>query len=134
MPTSTGWAVWTAIAVGSALGGVLRHALTEAVGRTAVGPFPWGTVLVNLSGSVAIGGAVAAVGGHWPGPWTSPARHAVVTGVLGGFTTFSAFSAQTLALLQQGSWAAAGANVGVSVVLGLAGCWAGYTAVAGWLR
>lgn len=136
MPTSTGWAVWAAIAVGSALGGVLRHALTEAVGRAAgsAGAFPWGTVLVNLLGSVAIGVSVAAVSASWPGPWPPATRHAVITGVLGGFTTFSAFSVQTMALLHQGALAAAAVNVVVSVGLGLAGCWTGYSAVAAVLR
>jgi CrcB protein len=53
-----------------------------------------------------------------------------MTGVLGGFTTFSAFSMQTVVLATQGEWAAATLNVVLSVALCLAGCWAGYAAVA----
>lgn len=126
----TGWVVWVAIAGGSAAGGVLRHLLTETVTRVAGPGFPWGTVLVNVSGSIAIGVLAAMVSGGTPLAWSAAARHATMTGVLGGFTTFSTFSVQTLSLLQQGHWGAATANVALSVVLGLAGCWVGYSSVA----
>lgn len=125
----TGWVVWAAIAAGSGLGGVARHLLTEAVTRAAGAGFPLGTVLVNVAGSVAIGALAAMVSAGGPTSWTPLARHALMTGVLGGFTTFSTFSMQSVALLQQGQLAAAAANVVVSVVLGLAGCWAGFAAV-----
>lgn len=119
-----GWWVVVAVAVGSAVGGVARHVLTEAVVRV-VGPgFPWGTVVVNVSGSLAAGvvTALASSLGDWPPVW----RHAAMTGVLGGYTTFSAFSVQTLSLLQQGHTAAALVNVGGSVALGVAACWVGF--------
>lgn len=130
----TSWVVLAAIAAGSALGGVSRHLLTEAVVRLAGAGFPWGTVLVNVSGSLAIGALAALVNSGAPVSWSMTARHAAITGVLGGFTTFSTFSVQTLALLQQGQLGAAAANVVLSVLLGVAGCWAGFTGFAALAR
>lgn len=129
----TGWTVWVAIAAGSALGGVARHLCTEVVTRIAGPGFPWGTVLVNVGGSVAIGALAAMATGSAP-TWTPLARQAMMTGVLGGFTTFSTFSVQTMALLQQGQVGAATANVLLSVLLGVAGCWAGFGAVVALAR
>jgi CrcB protein len=123
--------VWAAIALGSAAGGVLRHLVTEVVTRLAGPGFPWGTILVNASGSLAMG-AMAAIGTA-TAPWPPLVRHAAMTGVLGGFTTFSAFSLQTVALASQGQWTAAAANVVLSVMVCLVCCWAGYNA-AGFVR
>ncbi len=119
-----------AIAGGSACGGLIRHLLTEATTRITGAGFPWGTVLVNVSGSVAIGAIAALMAGGAGDSWSPGLRHATVTGLLGGFTTFSTFSVQTLSLVQQGQAGAAAANVVLSVGLGLAGCWAGFSAVA----
>ena len=130
----TGWLVWAAIAAGSAFGGVSRHLLTELVTRAAGAGFPWGTIVVNIAGSIAIGVVAALVSLGGPGTWTPVTRHATMTGLLGGFTTFSTFSMQTLALLQQGQLAAAAGNVLLSVLLGLAGCWAGYAGVVALAR
>jgi CrcB protein len=126
------WIIWTAIALGSAIGGVLRHAVAEVVIRLG-GSGPTGTLVVNVIGSMAIGGCMAA-SSSLPGGWSPLARHAAMTGLLGGFTTFSTFSAQSLELLQQGHWQAAAANVLTSVVLGVLGCSAGYAAAAAALR
>lgn len=123
-----------AIAVGSAAGGVLRHVTTEAVTRLAGAGFPWGTLIVNVTGSLVMGVCL----GLWtlavPAPWSPVARHAAMTGVLGGFTTFSAFSLQTMGLLQQGHWTAAAANAVASVGLSVLACGAGYSAVSIALR
>lgn len=126
--------VWLAIAAGSAAGGVARHALTETITRTAGTAWPWGTWVVNVSGSAVIGALAAMVAAGWPGSWSATARHAAMTGVLGGFTTFSAFSAQTLALLQQGHWTAATAYAVLSVGMGVASCWLMFAAVQAALR
>lgn len=115
--------MWVAVWLGSGLGGVFRHALTETVTRLSEVGFPVGTLIVNVAGSAAIGAVAAAVSA---GSWTPVGRHAAMTGLLGGFTTFSTFSVQTMALLQQGRWGAALANMVLSVGLSLAGCWAGY--------
>jgi len=131
---TTAWAAWLAIALGSAAGGVLRHAVTEAVTRTTGGGFPYGTLTVNILGSLAIGGCVALSSSAGPASWTPLVRHAAMTGLLGGFTTFSTFSVQTMALLQQGLWLAALTNALASVVLGVAASAAGYTAGLALLR
>ncbi len=128
---TSGW-VWLAIGLGSAVGGVLRHGLTEAVARVAGGPLPWGTIAVNASGSLAMGAVAAlAAGAGGAGPWPPALRHAALTGLLGGFTTFSAFSYQTVELAAAGDWRSAGLNVGLSVAVCLVACWSGYAAVAG---
>ena len=125
---------WLVVALGSAAGGVLRHAATEAVTRLTGPGFPWGTLLVNTSGSLAMGAAAALAVGGLAGAWSPLMRHAAMTGVLGGFTTFSAFSMRTVELAMQGEWAAAALNVTLSVGVCLASCWAGYSAVAGLAR
>lgn len=124
-----GWMILGAVAAGSAAGGVARHLVTEAVVRLAGPGFPWGTILVNVSGSFVIG-VLSGLAGAAPGSWSPVWRHAAITGVLGGYTTFSTFSVQTVVLLQQGQPLAAAANVGTSVVLGLAACWAGLAMTA----
>ena len=105
------------VALGSALGGVLRFWLAELMGGK-LGAVHLGTVFVNVSGSFAIG-FIAALG---PMPFT---RQLLIVGLLGGYTTFSAFSLQTLDLAHEGRWATAGANVVLSVVLSLAAVWLG---------
>lgn len=126
---STGWGIWLAIALGSAAGGVLRQLLTEAVTLAAGSAFPWGTWLVNVLGSGAIGAVSAAASLGVPGSWSLATRHAVMTGVLGGFTTFSTFSVQTVALCQQGRWRDAAAYVVLSVGVSLAACILAFTGV-----
>ena len=124
-----GWATWAAIAMGSAAGGVLRQLMTEAVTRLAGGSFPWGTLAVNVSGSAAMGACAALSMAAIPGEWSPVTRHATMTGLLGGFTTFSTFSVQTMTLLHQGYWLAAGANALASVCLSVLSCGVGYAAV-----
>jgi CrcB protein len=112
------------VALGGALGSVLRWALTGAVQRWTGSAFPWGTFAVNAAGSLAIG-LVAAVA--LERALVSPAaRLFSIVGVLGGFTTFSAFSYETLALLRDGQWLAAAGYAGGSVAVGVLGAFAGY--------
>ena len=106
------------VAIGSALGGVLRFWLSAVMGDK-LGAVHLGTVFVNVSGSFAIG-FLAALG---PMPFT---RQLFMVGVLGGYTTFSSFSLQTLELAHEGRWATAGVNVVLSVVLSLAAVWLGH--------
>lgn len=96
------------VAVGSALGGVARYALAGWVAQRWGEAFPWGTLLVNVLGCCAIGffaTLTAAEGRH---PVGAAGRLFFMTGVLGGFTTFSAFSLQTLLLVRAGEWVRAG--------------------------
>ncbi len=108
------------IALGSALGGVARFALASAVG--ARGGFPFGTLAVNFSGALLIGlvSALLASGKMTPG-----AAQFWMVGVLGGYTTFSAFSLQTLELLQQSRPGAAAFYMVASVALCLAAVFLG---------
>ncbi|ATC66222.1 fluoride efflux transporter CrcB [Nibricoccus aquaticus] len=114
------------IALGGALGSVARFGAAEAVTRGVAGAFPWGTLVVNVVGSFVIGffATLTAPGGRWP--VGSEGRHFFMTGVLGGFTTFSSFSLQTLGLMQKGEWLRAGGNVAGSVGLCLVAVWLGH--------
>ncbi|MFN3076883.1 MAG: fluoride efflux transporter CrcB [Alphaproteobacteria bacterium] len=122
------------VALGSALGGVGRYWLTGVVARGVGGTFPWGTILINVSGSFVIGlfAALTGPGGRWSVP--GDGRVFVMIGLCGGFTTFSSFSLQTLTLVREGDWVGAAGNIGLSVVLCLAavalGHWAGGGTVA----
>ena len=116
--------VW--IAIGGALGSVARYWFSGVVGRHFGETFPWGTLLVNVSGSLAIGilaGLAEPGGRRFVGP---TARQFLMYGVCGGYTTFSSFSLQTLELARDGDWFKAGANATGSVALCLVGVWLGY--------
>ena len=118
-------AVW--VALGGALGAVARYGADAWITRLAGAGFPWGTLAINVIGSAAIGVWFALT----PPTRAMTAAHLfVVVGVLGGFTTFSAFSMQTVALAQAGEWGRAVAYVAGSVVLCVAGAWAGFSAAA----
>ena len=118
------------VAVGSALGGVGRYWCSGVVARHFGETFPWGTIAVNVLGSFAIGffaTLTAPDGRLFIG---AVPRQFVMAGVLGGYTTFSAFSLQTLNLLAGGEWLKAGGNIGLSVVLCLVAVWLGHVAAA----
>lgn len=122
-----------AVAVGSALGGLARYGLSGAVARSFGETFPWGTLVVNVLGSLLIG-VVASVTGPDGRLLASPATRVFwMVGVFGGFTTFSSFSLSTLALAQDGEWLRAAANVALSVALCLGGVWLG-TVLGAWVN
>ncbi len=116
------------IAVGGALGSVARFWCSGLAARHFGETFPWGTLLVNVAGSFAIGffAALTAPDGRWLVP--SRFREFFMIGVCGGYTTFSSFSIQTLSLVEDGEWFRAGANVVLSVVLCLGAVWLGHVA------
>ena len=120
--------VW--VAVGSALGGMARDWCSGFVARLFGEWFPWGTFIVNVSGSFVIG--VFAALSAAEGPFLIPPemRIFVMVGICGGYTTFSSFSLQTFALWREGEWFWAGANSVFSFVLCLLAVWFGYAAVA----
>lgn len=114
------------VALGGGLGAWLRYVTGLTFGR-AIGPaaaaFPWATLTVNVIGSLAMGllaGWLARYGSHGEG-W----RLLLGVGVLGGFTTFSAFSLELALLIQRGNLATAFAYAAVSVLAGLGGLFAG---------
>jgi len=90
--------------------------------------FPWGTLAINVVGSFVIGLFAALTGPGGPLPATADARRFVMVGLCGGYTTFSAFSLQTLNLLQRGQVIGAAANVTGSVALCLMAVWLGHMA------
>ena len=114
------------VALGSALGGVARYGVGLAAARLWGSGFPWGTILINVAGSFIISffGTLTLPGG--PLPADMGLRVFVMVGICGGFTTFSSFSLQTLELARDESWAAALANVTLSVLLCLAAVTAGH--------
>lgn len=114
------------IGLGGALGTMARYWLSGFVAQRIGETFPWGTMAVNISGSFVIGlfAALTDPDGRW---LVSPtARQFVMIGILGGYTTFSSFSFQTLNLAREGEWLWAGSNVLLSVVLCLAAVWLGH--------
>lgn len=115
---------WLWVALGGALGSMARWALSGAVQRWSGTAFPWGTFAVNLLGSLLIGVVTALALERALVP--PPARLFLVTGVLGGFTTFSALSYETFALLRDGQWLAAAGYALGSVVAGVGATVAGY--------
>lgn len=116
--------VWLAVAAGGALGSLVRWQV-GAWTRMLWPAFPWGTLLVNVSGSFVIGCLAAYFTQRPVDDWL---RIGLMTGVLGGFTTFSAFSLDTLELWKAGALPAL-ANVAANLVLGLAACALGAWAV-----
>lgn len=121
------------VALGSAAGGVTRFWLADLFAQRLGDGYPWGTIFVNVTGCFLIGLADAwmrADGNPALGPG---ARQLVMMGMLGGYTTFSSFSLQTLHLLNNGRALGAAGHVTLSVVACLAAVWLGQVC-AGALR
>lgn len=124
--SGTGSALYMAVGLGSAIGGTARWLVSEWMQAWAVGGFPWGTLFVNVTGSLLIGfyAALTAPDGRLlAGPRQ---RHFVMTGICGGYTTFSIFSLETLQLAQAGRLALSGLHVSISLAAWLLAVWAGY--------
>jgi CrcB protein len=114
------------ITLGSAIGGVARYWASNLVTLWLGVGFPWGTLLVNISGSFVIGLFATLSGPDGRMITTPDARQFVMVGVCGGYTTFSSFSLQTLTLMQAGDSGRAALNVIGSVALCLAAVWLGH--------
>jgi crcB protein len=119
--------VW--VGLGGVIGTLLRYVLGGSVQHWAAQPaFPVGTLAVNLAGCLALG---------WFSRWVqdkrripTPIRTGISTGLIGSFTTFSTFSAETVQLFRQGMWGSGFAYVAASMIGGLCLVWLG-TAAAG---
>ena len=110
------------IGTGSFLGGVGRYLATWFIQSRFLSAFPYGTLGVNILGCLAIGLVFGlSERGNLPPEW----RLFLATGICGGFTTFSAFSNETIALLRDGQWWSAFLYISASVVLGLLATFAG---------
>lgn len=108
------------VAFGGGTGAWLRFVTGRLVGASA---FPWATLLVNVAGSLAMGLLAGWLARHGQGgeQW----RLLLGVGLLGGFTTFSAFSLEIVLMIERGNWALAAAYVAVSVIAGVVGLFAG---------
>lgn len=112
------------IAVGGAVGSVSRYGLGVVVQKSAHAAFPVGTLTVNVLGSLLVG----ILAKYFMHTQTQPdLRAMLIVGFCGGFTTFSTFSLETVALVQGGEWGKAAAYVGASIVLCLAATAIGFT-------
>ncbi|SFH65330.1 camphor resistance protein CrcB [Selenomonas ruminantium] len=114
--------------IGGGLGAVCRYGVTTTVGMLLGGMFPWGTLVVNLVGSLLMGLVIGALLPLAKSLQLLPEslRLLLTVGFLGGFTTFSSFSMETLTLLRGDSFFLAAVNVVGSIVLGLAAAYIGY--------
>lgn len=113
------------IGLGSAIGGMARFSVAVWVARMFGETFPWGTLLINVTGSFAIGFYSALTGNGGRLTVSREWREFFTVGMCGGYTTFSSFSLQTLSLMQRGEWQLAGLNALGSVVLCLVAVWLG---------
>jgi CrcB protein len=116
------------IAIGSALGGMGRYWISGVIAQQFGETFPWGTIAVNVTGSFIIGFFATLTGPDGRFLVSTSARQFVMVGLCGGYTTFSSFSLQTLNQARDGDLLAAGANIGLSVLLCLIAVWLGHIA------
>lgn len=116
-----------AVAAGGAIGAVARYGAMVGVTHLMGPGFPWGTLVVNILGSFAMGVVIELSALAWsPSP---EVRALIVVGLLGAFTTFSTFSLDVVALLQRGAVVPAGLYVAGSVLVCVAGLYAGLALV-----
>ncbi|MFN3394540.1 MAG: fluoride efflux transporter CrcB [Candidatus Thermochlorobacter sp.] len=116
------------IGIGSFIGGALRYLVAQQVQKNVLSTFPFGTLSVNIVGCFLIGLVFALSDrGNLSQEW----RLFLATGICGGFTTFSAFSNETIALLRDGQFLYAGLYVISSIILGLAATFLGYAILKG---
>jgi fluoride exporter len=114
------------LGLGGALGTMARYAVNGVISERFGQTFPFGTLVINITGSLLIGffAELTAPEGRW---LVSPTfRTFFMVGICGGYTTFSSFSLQTLSLAQDGEWLYAGMNILLSVALCLVAVWLGH--------
>jgi fluoride exporter len=114
------------IALAGALGTVSRYWLSLAVSSHFGDLFPWGTLIINITGSFAIGFFATLTGPDGPVLAQPETRKIFMIGFCGGYTTFSSFSLQTLQLAQSGQWLLAAGNIIASNVGCLVAVWLGH--------
>jgi CrcB protein len=121
--------IW--VAIGGAIGTLGRYWLAGLVSRAIGESFPWGTLVINVTGSFIIGFFATVTGPDGRIFAPTDVRQFVMIGICGGYTTFSSFSLQTLNLINDNQWFYAGANVVLSVVACLVAVWAGHLLALG---
>jgi fluoride exporter len=112
------------VGVGGAVGSMARHGVSLGALALAGPRFPVGTLIVNAAGCLAAGVLLGAFG--QPGSLSERGRLLLMTGVLGGFTTFSAFAAETLLLVQEHSPGRAVLNAALNLAMSLGAAWVGW--------
>ena len=118
------------VAIGGALGSVARFWASGLVASRVGETFPWGTIIVNVTGCLIIGFFNTITGTEGRLLASPSVRTFFMVGICGGYTTFSSFSLQTLTLAKNGEWLQAGANIVLSVILCLAAVWLGHLLAA----
>jgi CrcB protein len=122
--------MYLAVAAGGALGTVARYFLSGVVANAFGQTFPWGTLIINVTGSFVIGFFSTLTGPDGRYLVSGITRQFVMVGLCGGYTTFSSFSLQTLNLMNDGEWLYATGNVAGSVVLCMLFVWLGAISAA----
>lgn len=116
---------YVAVGAGAVLGANLRYVVATYAAARWGGDFPYGTLLINISGAFVIGLFLAFLSSRTE---LSPLlRLFVATGFLGGYTTFSSYTWEALTLATDGAWVSAAVYVGASNILGVLGVWLGTT-------
>ena len=114
------------VAIGGALGSMARYGMSGFIAAITGGTFPYGTLVVNVTGAILIGFLATVSGPDSPFLVPAPFRTFMMTGFCGGYTTFSTFSLETVNLMRNDEWTPALANIGFSVVLCLGAIWVGH--------
>jgi CrcB protein len=114
------------VAIGGALGSVARYGMSGFIAVLTGGTFPYGTLVVNVTGAILIGFLATLTGPESRFFIPASGRIFMMTGICGGYTTFSTFSLETANLMRDGEWGPALANVGLSVILCLVAIWIGH--------
>ncbi len=109
--------LWLSIGAGGAVGAMARYGVAGAVTRLIGPAFPWGTLAVNVIGGLAMGLLVGIMAAKWSP--SAEMRAFLTTGILGGFTTFSAFSLEAWLLIDRHDYGAAAFYVAASVLLSI---------------
>ena len=122
--------LYLVVAAGGALGTISRYFVSGMVANAFGETFPWGTLIINVTGSFIIGFFWTLTAPDGRLFVSGSTRQFVMTGFCGGFTTFSSFSLQTLNLMNDGEWLPAAGNVLGSVTLCMLGVWLGSLAAA----
>jgi fluoride exporter len=122
--------MYLAVATGGALGTMARYFLSGLIANAFGQTFPWGTLIINATGSFIIGFFGTLTGPDGKFLVSGTFRQFVMVGICGGYTTFSSFSLQTLNLANDGEWLYASGNVAGSVFLCMLFVWLGATAAA----
>jgi CrcB protein len=125
-----GLAAYLWVALGGALGSMARYGLGNAMTVAMGAEFPWGTLLINVLGSFIISFFAVLTGADARLPLPAEARIFVTVGLCGGFTTFSAFSLQTVELARAGQPGRAALYVAISAVLCISACALGFASAA----